>query len=140
MQVTLLNPLRELELLQRRIERAFAAPRYGVSCSCGYPPIDLIDAGDKFVIQTPLPGMNREEIEISVEGQTVTLSGEKRLQLVEGAKYISRERCYGYFKKMIELPEAIKTEPEEVKAEYDDGILTVILPKRPVGPMTISIS
>lgn len=75
MQVTLLNPLRELELLQRRIERAFVAPRYGVSC--GYPPIDLIDAGDKFVIQTPLPGMQQEEIKIAVDGQTVMISGEK---------------------------------------------------------------
>jgi len=136
MQVTLLNPLRELELLQRRIQRAFAAPRYGVSC--GYPPIDLIDSGDKFVIQTPLTGMKREEIKISVEGQTVTISGEKRLHLIENAKYIERERCYGYFNKTIELPGAIKA--EEIKADYEDGILTVILPKRPIGPMMISIS
>jgi len=136
MQVTLLNPLRELELFQRKVERAFAAPRYGASR--GYPPIDLVDAGDKFVIQMPLPGMAREEIEISVFGQTITLSGEKRRQLIKDAKYISRERSYGYFKKTIELPEAILS--DEIKAEYDDGILTVIVPKRPVGPMTISIS
>jgi HSP20 family protein len=131
------NPFYELEVFQRRIDRMFGASRR--RASSGYPPIDLTDASDQFVLLAMLPGIEREEIDLSISERTVTLRGERKRETTEGARYIRRERGYGAFEKRIELPEPIQ--PDEVSAQYTDGILTIILPKsRPSGPMVISIN
>ncbi|HIE29826.1 TPA: Hsp20/alpha crystallin family protein [Candidatus Poribacteria bacterium] len=130
------NPFYELELFQRRIDRMFGAPRRRVSS--GYPPIDLMDASDKFILLAMLPGIKREEIDLSISERTIILRGERKRETAEGARYIRRERGYGAFEKRIELPEPIQT--DKVSAHYTDGILNIILPKsRPLGPMVISI-
>ena len=130
------NPFYELEVFQRRIDRMFGAPRR--RASSGYPPIDLIDSADKFVLLAMLPGIKREEIDLSISERTITLRGERKRETAEGARYIRRERGYGSFEKIIELPEPIQT--DKVSAQYTDGILNIILPKsQPSGPMIISI-
>jgi len=114
----------------------FGAPRRRVSS--GYPPIDLMDASDKFILLAMLPGIKREEIDLSISERTIILRGERKRETAEGARYIRRERGYGAFEKRIELPEPIQT--DKVSAHYTDGILNIILPKsRPLGPMVISI-
>jgi HSP20 family protein len=132
------NPFHELEEFQRQIDRMFGMSRR--HASSGYPPIDLIDASDKFVILAMLPGVKREEIGISVaDERTIILRGERKRETAEGARYILRERGYGAFEKKIELPEPIQT--DMVKAQYTNGILNIILPKsRPSGPMVISVN
>ena len=131
------NPFYELEVFQRRIDRMFGVPQR--RSSSGYPPIDLIDASDKFILLSMLPGIKREEIDLSISERTITLRGERKRETAEGARYIRRERGYGAFEKIIELPEPIQT--DKVSAQYTDGILNIILPKsRPSGPMIISIN
>jgi len=131
------NPFHELEEFQRQIDRTFGLSRR--RASSGYPPIDLIDASDKFIILAMLPGVKREEIDLSVSERTITLRGERKRETVEGAMYIRRERGYGAFEKKIELSEPIQT--DKVKAQYNNGILNIILPKsRPSGPMVISVN
>jgi HSP20 family protein len=131
------NPFHELEVFQRKMDRMFGMPRRRVSS--GYPPIDLIDASDKFIILAMLPGVKREEIDLSAaSNRIIILRGEKKSQTVEGARYIRRERGYGSFEKKIELPEPIQA--DKIEAKYTDGILSIILPKsRPSGPMIISV-
>jgi len=132
------NPFQELEEFQHRIDRIFRTPRRRVSR--GYPSVDLIDAGDKFVILALLPGMKREDIKLSVLRETVTLSGERKREAIEGANYIRRERGYGIFHKVIELPEPIQVDKDKIIAEYKDGILNIILHKEQFfGPITVSI-
>lgn len=131
------NPFHELEVFQRRIDRMFGMSRRCVSS--GYPAIDLIDVSDKFIILAMLPGVEREEIDLSVSERAITLRGERKRETAEGARYIRRERGYGAFEKKIELPEPIQT--DKVSAKYTDGILNIILPKsRPSGPMIISVN
>ncbi|MBC8232283.1 Hsp20/alpha crystallin family protein [bacterium] len=131
------NPFHELEEFQRQIDRTFGLSRR--RASSGYPPIDLIDASDKFIILAMLPGVKREDIDLSVSDRTITLRGERKRETVEGAMYIRRERGYGTFEKKIELSEPIQT--DKVKAQYNNGILNIILPKsRPSGPMVISVN
>jgi len=104
----------------------------------GFPSVDLIDTGDKFVIMALLPGMKREDIDISVVRNRVTLTGERKRESLENANYIRRERGYGSFHKIVELP--IPIQKENISAQYKDGILIIQLPKEPfTGPINISI-
>ena len=130
------NPFHELEEFQRQIDRTFGLSRR--RASSGYPPIDLIDSSGKFIILAMLPGVKREDIDLTASERTIILRGERKREFVEGSKYIERERGYGPFEKKIELPEPIQT--DKVEAKYIDGILHIILPKsRPSGPMVISV-
>lgn len=136
MRVTMWDPFREFEDFQHKINRMFETPRQ--KASCGYLPIDLIDAGDKLIILALLPGMKREDIDVSVFRDEITLSGERKREVIEEARCIRRERGYGAFQKVIELPEPIQV--DEINAEYKDGVLNIIMPKeRFSGPITIPI-
>lgn len=136
MRITMWDPFKELEEYQLRIDRMFRTPKRRISR--GYPSVDVIDAGDKLVILALLPGMKREDIDVSALRDKITLSGEREREVIEGARCIRRERGYGFFHKVIELPEPIQT--DKVTAEYKNGILNIILTKeRFSGPITISI-
>ena len=136
MRIAMWNPFQELEKYQPKIDRIFGTTKRYVSY--GYPSVDLIDAGDKLVIQALLPGMKREDIDVSVLRNKVSLSGERKREAVEEANYICRERYYGLFHKVIELPRPIQV--DKVNAEYKNGILTITMPKeQSFGPITISI-
>lgn len=136
MRVTMWDPFKEFEDLQHKINRMFETPRR--KASCGYLPIDLIDAGDKLIILALLPGMKREDIDVSVFRDEITLSGERKREVIEEARCIRRERGYGAFQKVIELPEPIQV--DEINAEYKDGVLNIIMPKERFSePITIPI-
>ena len=130
------NPLREIEEFQRQIDRVFQ--RVSPWTRRGYPPIELVDAGDQFILRALLPGISLEELKLSVSGTQVALSGSKPIKSIEGAKVIRRERVYGQFHRIIELPEAVDT--DRVRAEYKEGVLHLYLPKaRAAAPVTILI-
>lgn len=136
MKITLWEPFKDLEDFQQRIDRMFGARRR--RASRGYPPVDLIDADDKLIIWALLPGMKREDIDLSVLRDKVTLSGERKREAINGASYLQRERGYGAFHKVIELPEPIQV--DKANAEYENGVLRVVMPKeRFSGPINISI-
>lgn len=130
------SPFQELEEFQRRIDRRFGAPRRRTSH--GYPPVDVIDTDGQFVILALLPGINKDEIDLEVLEDTITLSGVRERKSIPGARYIKRERGYGNFQKVIKLPEPVAA--GKVTAQYTDGILIITLPKaRPSGPITITV-
>ena len=136
MKITIWNPFKESEDFEHRIDRMFGTSKQNVSR--GYPPVDLIDDGDQLIIIALLPGMKREDIDLSVFRLQITLSGEREREVVEGARYIRRERGYGNFHKVIKLPEPIQV--DKVNAEYKDGCLNINMPKEKLsGPVTISV-
>lgn len=90
------------------------------------PALDLYQNNDNFVAQIELPGMRKEDIEISLHDGTLTIGGERKLE--SGAENMQRsERYIGKFRRSITLP--TRVEPNNVSASYRDGILTVTLPK-----------
>lgn len=129
------NPLREAQGRKPSRDQAF---RPAARSQRGYPPIDLVDAGDHFVLRAILPGVAAEDLHISVAGDQVSLEGTKKVKHEQAAKPIRRERMYGNFQRTVRLPEAVDT--DNVEASRSDGVLTLRLPKaRMTGPVTIQL-
>ena len=108
----------------------------GVSAS---PAIDLYQDNDNVVVKAALPGLKAEDVEISVTGDTLSLRGEyKQESEKKDATYHIREQRYGSFERTIRLPIDVQTNKAE--ANFEDGILTITLPKaETVKPKMINI-
>lgn len=92
------------------------------------PALDLYEDKDDLTLTAELPGMKKEDIDISLHENTITISGERRQEKKYGDSDSGRqERHFGRFTRSLLLPKAVKT--EGVKASYKDGVLTVTLPK-----------
>ena len=92
------------------------------------PSIDLFTEGDDVVVKAELPGMKKEDIDVSVTDNTITVSGEKREEeKVEKKDYYRLERSYGSFSRSFSLPAEVQT--EKVTAKFKDGILEIRIPK-----------
>ncbi len=128
------NPFRQLSDLREEIDRLFESPwgNLGTSTqpfrSGWMPAVDLFEDKDNFLVKAELPGMKKEEIEISLHEGVLTISGERKEEKKEGNSDTYRsERFFGRFHRTISLPTAVNG--EKVGANYKDGILTVTLPK-----------
>src|SRR5437868_5423935 len=91
------------------------------------PALDLYQNDDNVVVVVELPGMRKEDIEISLHDGMLTIAGERKEQTTEGDKAERSERYVGRFRRSITLP--TRVDASKVNATYKDGILTVILPK-----------
>jgi len=104
------------------------------------PALDVYDEKDSFVVSAELPGMKKEEINISLHDGALTISGERKHEREnkEGETFRS-ERYFGKFQRSVSLPALVDT--SKVKASYKDGILTVHLPKaEEAKPKQIEVS
>jgi HSP20 family protein len=125
MRLTVWDPCRELAALERSTDRLFReAPRRR---RLTYPPLELVDDGDIVTITAELPGVDKDEVELTVLGDTLTITGEKKLPAEGGVNYIRHERPHGKFHRLIDLPYSVAQ--DRIKASYKDGILTIKLPK-----------
>lgn len=96
----------------------------------GFPRIDLAESEDEVTVCAELPGVDPNDVEISVVGDTLTIRGEKRREKEEKDRsYHYEERQYGSFHRAIELPSSV--DPDKVDASYKNGMLTVTVAKRP---------
>jgi len=124
------NPISNL---RDEINRLFEAPfedwkRGSDVLNAWSPALDLYEDKDSLIVRAEVPGLNKEEIDISLHDGTLAISGERRREKsVEGSQLSREERFYGKFQRSVELPKAVDS--NAVKATYKDGILTVILPK-----------
>jgi HSP20 family protein len=92
------------------------------------PSVEVYEKGDNFVVRAELPGMKKEELDISVLGDTVTIKGERKTESeVKEEDYYRCELCYGKFSRSVALPTAV--EAGKVEANYENGILQITLPK-----------
>lgn len=117
----------EMDRLRREMDRMFsAAGGAALSTPEGYPAINMWLDGDNVILTAELPGVAHDELDISVEGNTLTLSGERKPEeLPEGATYHRRERGCGKFTRVIKLPYQI--DPEKVQAQLAEGLLSISL-------------
>ena len=94
------------------------------------PPVDIYSTGDhELVIKAEIPGINKDDIEITVENFTLTIRGEKKTeQTVKDDQFHRVERSYGTFTRSFALPHTVDS--NRVEADYKDGVLTIKLPLR----------
>lgn len=99
---------------------------YGVK----HPVVDMFDKDDEIVVKAEVPGVSKEDVNISLTDSTLTIKGEtKEEKEVKEDDYYYSERSHGKFARMITLPE--KVESNKVTAEFNDGVLEIHLPKAP---------
>jgi HSP20 family protein len=136
------NPIEELERIRRRMDKlfeGFADTPWKESHARVFPLTNLTEDKDRFYVRTELPGVRAEDLEISVTGNNLSISGERKIpEENEDARYHRREREAGKFSRVISLPDPIDS--TKVEAHSSDGLLTIILPKAEVAkPKQISI-
>jgi HSP20 family protein len=121
--------------LQDELDRLFESPLRAWA-----PVLDVHEDKDSFVIRTELPGLRREDIEVSLHDGAVIISGERKVEDVkEGVEVHRQERYYGKFQRALTLPAPVAG--DKVKAQYKDGVLTVTLPKvEEAKPKQITVS
>ncbi len=103
------------------------------------PPVNVYEDNDHLAIEAQLPGIDLNDIELSVKEQTLHLRGERKAETEKSKDgYHLREAHYGTFSRSFSLPSTVK--PEEAKATYDKGVLTIAIPKQEKAkPRTITI-
>jgi HSP20 family protein len=102
-------------------------------------PFEVKETGDAYVFKADLPGIKEEDLDISLTGSRLTISGKRESEeRRDDERYFAYERTYGTFSRSFTLPEGIDT--EHVQAELKHGVLTLALPKKPeVQPKRISV-
>ncbi|MFA5087730.1 MAG: Hsp20/alpha crystallin family protein [Candidatus Omnitrophota bacterium] len=95
-----------------------------------YPSFDVSEEQGSVVIKADLPGMKKEEVDISLENNILKISGERKFEVENKEKnYYHLERSYGAFERSFDLG-ALAVDPTKVKAGYKEGVLEIVLPKR----------
>ncbi len=140
------EPFDGLNRFQSRInelfDETFGRSRMSPTSSTGlwYPPVDILESKDSYLIRAELPGMKKEDVNLEVQEGALTLSGERKLEEpANGVEYHRIERVAGKFSRSFYLPQTIKQ--DGIKATFRDGILEVHVPKADEAkPKQISIS
>ncbi|MFN2567022.1 MAG: Hsp20 family protein [Gemmatimonadaceae bacterium] len=115
-----LAPARELEELFARSPALTQAAEWS-------PQVEVLERGDSLVVRADLPGVKRDDVEVNVENDVLTIRGERRQERSETeGGYRRSERSYGTFFRQIPLPEDV--EPSQIEASYEDGVLEVRIP------------
>ncbi len=139
-----LSPATEFNRLRREIDRLFEEPFGFLAPSTSFfegwtPAVDIFEDKDKYTVKAELPGMKKEEIEVSLVGNTLTISGERKQELEKQERESYRsERYFGRFQRSVTLPEQVQE--NKIEAAYKNGVLTITLPKaEETKPRQISI-
>src|SRR5437660_10425726 len=135
MSIVRYDPFRDLRTLQEEVNRLFSGsmPRAfddeGIARGAWSPNVDIYENKDHMVLEAELPGMKREDFELSVENNVITLRGERHFEKKdESDNYHRVERAYGSFTRSFTLPNSVSA--EGASAEYRNGVLRITLPKR----------
>ncbi|MEX0646442.1 MAG: Hsp20/alpha crystallin family protein [Balneolaceae bacterium] len=92
------------------------------------PGIDVSETEKQFIVDVELPGMEKKDIDLNIENNRLTISGERKFEKEENNKQYHRvESHYGSFSRTLQLPESVN--PDSVKASYKDGILNISIDK-----------
>ncbi len=136
------NPTNDLERwpsdffgIQREINRVFDNfVRGGVQADESFttsywtPAVDIAEQENEYIVKMELPGVNKDEVKISLESNILTIKGEKKQEKEEKKKNLHRvERSYGSFQRSFTLPTMVKS--EKIAAIFNDGVLSISLPK-----------
>ena len=144
------RPMRDIERvfdeMEHTFEDVFGRPFYPVAWGrlpeirAWSPPLEVYERDDEYVVRAELPGMKKEDIDVSMTESTLTIKGERKAsEEAEKASYQLCERCYGSFERSITFPTDV--DASKVMASYDNGILELRIPKVPEAkPKKVEIS
>jgi HSP20 family protein len=127
------TPFGELQTLADRMNRlmgdAFRTVEgEGELGSAWYPVVDIYEKGDDLVLEAELPGLKKDELDVRVENNVLTLRGQrKREHETKENGYVRTERAYGTFTRSFTLPTTVAV--DKINATYKDGVLTLTLPR-----------
>ena len=120
------QPFQEIETIRQQLDTIFED--LTPTTTDWIPAVDLVDAGDNYVLEVVLPGLKADDINIEASRKSITLSGERAaVEYGDDKTVLRRERRYGSFHRVVNLPVAV--DHEQVSADYTNGILTVNVPK-----------
>jgi HSP20 family protein len=125
----------EIEKMKKDIDRLFDRRCYdfGVDSLCRDfeegPSVEIAETEDKLIVTASIPGMDPDDLDVSLTGMTLTISGKQSEERVEeGPHYHQIRRKFGSFSRQIELP--FRANVEEIEANFEKGILKMVIPKR----------
>lgn len=128
------DPFTDLLDLHNEISRALDLPmRRGAEASpartAWFPPVDILVEEENLRVRAEIPGMTKDNLDISISGDVLTIKGEKKQEKESKERnYYRSERFYGSFQRLFVLPCAVKA--DKVSAEYANGVLEITLPKK----------
>ena len=127
------DPFRNISGLQEQVNRLFESNLRGrtdeSALTTWAPYVDIYETENELVLKADLPEVAEKDIDIHVENNLLTIRGERKFeQKVKEENYLRVERAYGAFSRSFSLPNTVDT--EAIKAEYKNGVLTVVTPKR----------
>jgi HSP20 family protein len=137
MAITRHDPFRDMLQLQDQLFRTFEGA-YGQrhmgeesrELATWSPPVDVFEDNDAITLKVELPEIDAKDVDIRIEGNTLTLRGERKLEKADQRDGYSRiERTYGAFSRTFTLPGSV--DAEHIQAESKDGVLRLVLPKKP---------
>jgi HSP20 family protein len=136
------DPFREMAELRATMDRLLNESRNMPVASedtIWMLPLDVSETEDAFIVKASIPGVNPDDIDISLTDNVLTIKAEiKEEKEIEDAKYHLRERRYGAFSRAITLPTAV--DADKVEAVYENGVLTLTIPKaEAVKPRKIAV-
>jgi HSP20 family protein len=104
------------------------------------PPVDILEKDGNLFLRVEVPGMNEKEIDLKLEGNVLTLKGEKKFENEKNRGNVHRmESYYGVFSRSFTLPDS--ADRDHIKAECKNGVLTITVPQKPEGrPREIPVS
>jgi HSP20 family protein len=135
MNIVRYDPFRELRNLNEEMNRLFSLSTPHTFEGEGFirgawnPSVDIYENKDQIVLEAELPGMKREDFELTIENNVITLRGERKFEKKEETDNYHRvERAYGAFSRSFTLPQTVTA--ENATADFKNGVLRVALPKR----------
>lgn len=137
MTITRFSPLQDVAVLQNRLNSIFSdftRPATGESESLNsgsfVPPVDIYEDAQKLTLRLEVPGIKPDDVDIRVENNTLSVKGERKFSSEEKEENFHRiERRFGSFVRSFTLPQTVNT--EAVTANYEHGVLSIELPKKP---------
>jgi HSP20 family protein len=127
------------DAMSRLFEDSFVRTPWTAPLDGGTLAVDVVETKDDVIVKASVPGVKPEDIDISLSGDMLTIKGEfKAEQKTEGTNFVRQERRYGAFERTLGLPTQVAA--DKAKAEFDNGVLTLTLPKvEEVKPKTIKV-
>jgi HSP20 family protein len=135
------NPMRHLAELPLDVETFFENYGLGLGRDTVWnPSVDILETEDGYELKAEVPGLKKEDIQVSLEDGLLTIRGEKKQENETGKKnYHSVERVFGKFERSFRLPENVKG--DAIHAKYDNGVLSIEIPKSEAAkPKQIEVS
>jgi len=136
-----LDPFGSLRYMQREMDRLFGRAAAAATQHIGggvYPPVNVLNGSEEIIVECEVAGVPREEIDISITGETLVIKGTKAAPEESDVRYQRRERGSGDFSRTVVLPD--KVDADRIEAHLVNGVLTVRLPKSEAAkPRQISV-